>query len=264
MALALGAKILVADEPTTALDVTIQSEILELLKSIQKQYNTSIIIITHNMSVVKAIADEIIVMQNGSIVEQNAAHLLLQSPKEPYTKQLLSATFINKETLLESTEHNSHLLQNIKQVRTSQSANHAHKTPVVSAMDLTIKYRANAYSTSKGSFLAVDSAEFSINRGEVLGLVGESGSGKSTIARCVSGLMPSSSGQLDVLGIDLSAHSKSHIPHKIRRQLGKKLGFVFQDPAMSFNPQKNIFKKYSRASPCAFMGDPQADILSRD
>ena len=214
MALALDPTVIVADEPTTALDVTVQAEILELLRDLRDQDGTAIVLITHNMGVVADLADRVAVMFNGEIVETAAASELFATPQHDYTKRLLAAV-----PRLEIADR--------------QLAPAAHEeAAVVVADELIIEYPGRF---RRPAFRAVDRVSFSIAPGEVLGLVGESGSGKTTIGRAIAGLTPVAGGSLRVLGTEMLG-----VKEREFRARRKELGFVFQDPATSFNPLLTI------------------------
>lgn len=185
-ALALGAKLIIADEPTTALDVTVQAEILTLLKSIREEFNTSILLITHNMGVVADMADRVIVMNQGQIVESADVYDLFANPKDAYTKKLLAAV-----PKIDSQTRRS----NTRKVAITDDAE-----IVVQAEHISVVYPGHG---ATKAFKAVDDVSFEIRKGEVMGLVGESGSGKSTIGRAIMGLSPFT-GQLKVYGKVLS------------------------------------------------------------
>ncbi|WP_332400771.1 ABC transporter ATP-binding protein [Pseudolactococcus laudensis] len=212
-ALALGAKLIIADEPTTALDVTVQAEILTLLKSIREKFNTSILLITHNMGVVADMADRVIVMNQGQIVESADVYDLFANPKDAYTKKLLAAV-----PKIDSQTRRS----NTRKVAIADDAE-----IVVQAENISVVYPGHG---ATKAFKAVDDVSFEIRKGEVMGLVGESGSGKSTIGRAIMGLSPFT-GQLKVYGKVLS-----ELNNKERRNLRQRIGYVFQDPFGSFNP----------------------------
>ncbi|MDW4574254.1 ABC transporter ATP-binding protein [Microbacterium sp. M3] len=214
MALALDPTVIVADEPTTALDVTVQAEILELLRRLRDEDGTAIVLITHNMGVVADLADRVAVMFNGEIVETATARDLFAAPQHEYTRKLLAAV-----PRLEITD------RRLPAAETTVE-------PVVAAEDLVIEYAGRF---GRAAFRAVDRVSFTIAPGEVLGLVGESGSGKTTIGRAIAGLTPVAGGSLRVLGTEmLGVRERDFRPRR------KDLGFVFQDPATSFNPLLTI------------------------
>ncbi|WP_341995463.1 ABC transporter ATP-binding protein [Microbacterium sp. LWH7-1.2] len=214
MALALEPTVIIADEPTTALDVTVQAEILELLRELRDQEGTAIALITHNMGVVADLADRVAVMFNGGIVETATARDLFAAPQHEYTKKLLAA------------------VPRLEIVDRQLPAAAAPADPVVEAKELVIEYGGRF---GRAPFRAVDRVSFSIAPGEVLGLVGESGSGKTTIGRAIAGLTPVAGGSLRVLGTEMLG-----VKEREFRRRRSELGFVFQDPATSFNPLLTI------------------------
>ncbi|GAA2141449.1 ABC transporter ATP-binding protein [Arthrobacter humicola] len=216
-ALALNPGLIVADEPTTALDVTVQAEILELLRDLRDQYGTSIVLITHNMGVVADLADRVVVMYQGDVVEEASSRVLFAQPKEDYTKKLLAAV--------------PHLGRNSASEGMTERAHQGGKV-LVEAKDLTIEYPGRLGSPA---FKAVDGVTFTVSEGEVFGLVGESGSGKTTIGRAIAGLNRTTGGSLKVLGYEML-----NFKERTFKPLRKEIGFVFQDPAASFNPQLTI------------------------
>ena len=212
-ALALEPAVIIADEPTTALDVTVQAEILDLLRLARDEFGTAILLITHNMGVVADLADRVAVMYLGDIVETAPATELFAAPQHPYTKRLLGA---------------------VPRLDIADRAftGDPEAAPVVSARGLEIEYPGRL---GKKAFKAVQAVDFDIRPGEVLGLVGESGSGKTTIGRAIAGLAPVTGGSLQVLG-----HEMLGMRERDFRAKRRELGFVFQDPASSFNPLLTI------------------------
>lgn len=216
-ALALNPSLIVADEPTTALDVTVQAEILELLRELRDRDGTSIVLITHNMGVVADLADRVVVMFQGDVVEQATSQALFATPQREYTQRLLAAV--------------PHLGQNSASHGFNERA-FQDKEVLVQATGLEIEYPGRLGSPA---FKAVDNVSFTISAGEVFGLVGESGSGKTTIGRAIAGLNRTTGGSLNVLGYEMRNYRE-----RTFRPLRKDIGFVFQDPAASFNPQLSI------------------------
>ncbi|GAA4897346.1 ABC transporter ATP-binding protein [Tessaracoccus lubricantis] len=214
MALACDPEVIIADEPTTALDVTVQAEILDLLRSLKDKLNTGILLITHNMGVVADMADNVAVMFKGNIVERGPVEQVLLHPQHPYTKKLLAAV--------------PHLGDGPGQFGEAPNPVAETAEAALEVSNLVVEY----HRTGKKPFRAVDDVSFDVRRGEIVGLVGESGSGKSTIGRALLGLIPSHSGQVKVLGEDLLSMKGSEM-----RQLRKRIGVIFQDPAASLNPR---------------------------
>jgi len=205
--------LLIADEPTTALDVTTQAQILELLKGLVEEEGMSLLLITHDLAVVAGMADHVAVMQNGAIVEQGPTEELFRAMGHPYTKKLFAAS--------------SH--QPLREAR-------AEPAPL-----LTVENVVRDYPTARrglfgraGRFRAVDGVSFAVRRGESLGLVGESGCGKSTLTRAILGLEPVQGGRI-TLG-DREIHAGPHLDPAIR----KRMQVVFQDPYGSFNPRWRV------------------------
>ena len=219
MALVLDPELIVADEPTTALDVTVQAEILDLLRRCRDEFNTAIVLITHNMGVVADLADRVAVMYQGEVVEEADVADLFGSPQHEYTKRLLAAVpYLGSGT-----------------ARTQERAAERALTvaePLVVARDLEIEYPGRL---GRGGFRAVNGVSFEIGAREVLGLVGESGSGKTTIGRAIGGLTRITGGSLTVLGHEMLGMKERHF-----RPVRSEIGFVFQDPATSFNPLLTI------------------------
>jgi peptide/nickel transport system ATP-binding protein len=215
-ALALEPSVIIADEPTTALDVTVQAEILDLLRRCRDEFGTAIVVITHNMGVVADLADRVAVMYQGEIVEEAPVHQLFAAPQADYTKRLLAAV-----PRLEASTGDA------RRVAIAQDV-----TPVVEARGLEIEYPGRLGSPA---FRAVKGVDLAIRPGEVLGLVGESGSGKTTIGRAIAGLTKITGGSLNVLGTEMLGYKERDF-----KRLRKDIGFVFQDPATSFNPLLTI------------------------
>ena len=237
MALALNPAVILADEPTTALDVTVQAEILELLRRLRDETGTAILLITHNMGVVADLADRVAVMLNGEMVETGPVREIFAAPRHEYTRTLLAA--VPRVQLVD---------------RPLPASADAAATPVVEAKGLVIEYPGRLGSPT---FRAVHEIDFAIRPGEVLGLVGESGSGKTTIGRAIAGLTPVAGGSLRVLGTEMNG-----VREREFRKRRKDLGFVFQDPATSFNPLLTIAECV--AEPLIVHGDARDATTARD
>ena len=212
MAISCDPDVIIADEPTTALDVTVQAAILELLLELRERLGTAIILITHNMGVVADMADRVVVMYRGMIVEEAPAGQLFADPRHPYTKLLLDA---------------------VPHLGREHGPQPVDDTDVVlSVDDLVVEFAGRL---GQPSFRAVDHVSLEVSKGEVLGLVGESGSGKTTVGRAAVGLQQPTSGSITVSGTTISGLSEAKLrPHRAR------FGFVFQDPAASLNPRMSI------------------------
>ena len=212
-AIACEPAVIIADEPTTALDVTVQAEILELLRDLRDRLGSAIVLITHNMGVVADLADRVVVMNAGKVVEIAPVEQLFAEPADPYTRTLLSA------------------VPHLGQGRPEDSAS-GEADPVLVVDRLSVEFPGPLGS---GPFRAVDDVSFRIDRGRTLGLVGESGSGKSTIGRCVAALQRPTSGTITILGQDITGLSQREL-----RPVRRRFGFVFQDPATSLNPRLRV------------------------
>ncbi len=216
VALACDPALLIADEPTTALDVTIQAEILDLMRDLRTKLNSGILLITHDMGVVADMADEILVMKDGLTVEHDTADNIFNRPKHPYTQQLLAA--VPK-------------LGSVK-VRELKHEGKGKAEPVLRITDVDIEYPKRGRIPA---FKAVQDFSLEIYPGEIVGLVGESGSGKTTIGRASIGLLPIKNGTISVAGNDISNGNT-----KALSQIRRHTGIVFQDPASSLNPRLPI------------------------
>lgn len=217
MALALEPSILIADEPTTALDVTTQAQILHLIKELQRKHGTAVMFITHDFGVVAEIADRVVVMQYGKMVEIGSRDQVLNRPQHPYTSKLIAAV-----PPLSAPERDSLTRDGQKPV-------------------LSVKALCKTYVTPGGWFKpartvhAAQDVSFDLYRGETLGLVGESGSGKSTVSRCIVRLLDSDSGEILLNGSPIQA-----LDHKALAPFRKQIQMVFQDPYASLNPRKTV------------------------
>ncbi|WP_416414786.1 ABC transporter ATP-binding protein [Pantoea sp. App145] len=221
MALVLEPRLLIADEPTTALDVTTQQQILKLIRELQQKHGTAVLFITHDMGVVVDIADRVCVMRQGNIVESGGVEQVLSQPREDYTKALLAAV--------------PGLAP--RPVRKAISPQ-----VVLDVVELGKIYRAKGgllswFGKRRAGTRALDDVTFSLKRGRTLGIVGESGSGKSTMARCVMRLLTPDEGAIRITGNDISELSPAGLkPHRKRIQM------IFQDPNRSLNPRISIGK----------------------
>ena len=211
--LACDPALLIADEPTTALDVTVQAEIIDLMRNLKDKLNSAVLLITHDMGVVADLADRILVMKDGFTVEQGTADQIFNAPQHPYTQSLLAS--VPK-------------LGSVPVRARVADGNEA----VLSLRDVTIEYPKRG---RVPAFTAAQGISLDIYPGEILGLVGESGSGKTTIGRAAIGLLPIKEGSISVAGNDISKASLKDL-QKIR----KHTGIVFQDPASSLNPRLPI------------------------
>jgi len=249
-------KLLIADEPTTALDVTVQAEILDLMRNLRNKLDSAIVLITHDMGVVADLADRIAVMRRGVIVETGTAAEIFHNPQHEYTKALLDAVphlgqggeadgdvdvtaalAAATQADLEAIPHEELLRRERANAAALAAAAEAAKPqgdPVLELSDVAIEYPKQG---RVPAFRAVEGANLAIYPGQVVGLVGESGSGKTTIGRAAVGLLPVAAGTMKVVGQDISAAKRNGRQlHEMRRHVG----MVFQDPSSSLNPRLPI------------------------
>ncbi|OPA82470.1 microcin ABC transporter ATP-binding protein [Pseudomonas fluorescens] len=213
MALAFDPALLIADEPTSALDVTTQAQILELLRKIQRDKGMALLFITHDFAVVEAIADRVLVLEKGHVVEQGSARQVLREPQALYTRQLLAA--VSAQPL-------------------------APRAAVSGPVVLSAEQLSKVFSTRSGWWTrrttqALDAVKLHLREGETLGIVGESGSGKSTLGRCLVRLLRADSGHIQWLGQDVAGLSERRL-----RPLRSDVQMIFQDPFASLNPRQTV------------------------
>ena len=238
MALVCHPDLLIADEPTTALDVTVQKTILELLRTLQNKYQIGIIFITHDLGVIAQIADDVAVMYKGEIVEQGTAEQVLYHPQHPYTRGLLAC-----RPPLDSRPHRLPTVQDFldgkvpQEVQTPAAKREISATPLLRVRDLEVTYalKKNLFGKVMQELKAVDGLSFDVLRGETVGLVGESGCGKSTLGRAILQLIERSAGTVEYDGVSLDKLSFSE-----RKALRRKMQIVFQDPYSSLNPRITV------------------------
>jgi peptide/nickel transport system ATP-binding protein len=217
MALALEPAILIADEPTTALDVTTQAQILELIRDIQRRKGMSVMFITHDFGVVAEIADSVVVMEKGHIVEQGSAAQVLQSPSHPYTRRLIAAV--------------PHLTGEDRDPLEAPT-----KEPILKVEGLVKIYRSGSALFGKQRIVpAVNQVSFDLAPGQTLGVVGESGSGKSSLGRLLIKLLDSDDGRILFEGRDVAKLSEAEF-----RPLRPQIQMIFQDPFASLNPRSTV------------------------
>jgi peptide/nickel transport system ATP-binding protein len=231
MALALEPAVLVADEPTTALDVTTQAQILKLIRDLQRSRNMAVMFITHDFGVVADIADRVVVLRHGQVVEQGRADAVLERPQHPYTKALLSAVpSIHPPPRAPLTDR--------------------HRAVDVIGLDKTY-VTAGGWFQPDRTVRAAHEVSFSILHGETLGLVGESGSGKSSVARLVMRLIEADRGTIRIGDADLT-----QLEGKALRDQRRRIQMIFQDPFASLNPRRKVGQIISDG-PIAHGTDPK-------
>jgi len=237
MALALQPEILIADEPTTALDVTTQAQILKLIRDIQKKRGMAVMFITHDFGVVAEIADRVAVMQSGRIVEAGTAQAILTAPQHDYTRKLLAA---------------------IPSLATSAARATATTAPLLQVDGLFKTFRTSQGMIRKTERVvhAIDDVSLTLHEGETLGVVGESGSGKSTLGRCLVRLIEPDAGTVRLAGTDMS-----HLKGEALRAARKTIQMIFQDPYASLNPRASVGRIISEG-PIAH-GVPKREALAK-
>lgn len=249
MAIACKPKLLIADEPTTALDVTVQKEIILLLKDLQQQTGMSILFISHDLSLVSEIANRVLVMYRGKIVEEGSAKAIFKTPKEDYTKALIYARPSTKERLaklptVKDFLNGKALSQPVsKETRSQEHERIYSKTPLIEIKNASKEYYSKVSFFGKTETLkAVNDVSFKIYEGETLGLVGESGCGKSTLGNLILQLDNTTFGSIFYKGTDLTALSS-----KALRSLRKDIQIIFQDPYSSLNPRLTVGRSITEA-----------------
>ncbi len=242
MALACNPRVLIADEPTTALDVTIQAQILDLLRSLRDRRGLAMLFITHDLGVVAQIADDVAVMHRGAVVEYGPVAELLRSPEHAYTRALLAC-----RPALGSTPR-----------RPLPTPNDA--APLLDVKDLTVQFtiRAGIFQRVVGQRTAVDAVSLSVFRGQTLGLVGESGCGKTTLGRAIVRLIAPSAGSVRFAGRDLLA-----APTEELRKLRREIQMIFQDPYSSLNPRMSVCEHLTEPMAVHGIGVGAAERLDR-
>lgn len=244
MAIACKPKILIADEPTTALDVTVQKEIILLLKELQQQTRMSILFISHDLSLVSEIANRVLVMYKGEIVEQGAAHQIFKNPQHNYARALI-ASRPSLEVRVKRLPTIQNFLDNTidNTIITPEERAENHKklyaqTPLLEVQNVEKEYFSTAgLFGKKNAFKAVNNVSFAIYEGETLGLVGESGCGKSTLGNTILQLDKATAGRILYKGKDITNLTTSEI-----RSLRKEIQIIFQDPYSSLNPRIPVGK----------------------
>ena len=228
MALACNPQVIIADEPTTALDVTVQAQTLDLLKELQRETGTAVLFITHDMGVVAEIADDVLVMRHGRVLEQGSVHEVFGNPRDPYTRSLIAAA----PSLAGKLQINAVPAEPVGDlpIRITDE-------PILEVRNLAVRFPVHGglLGRVKGAVHAVEDVSFSIGKGETLGLVGESGSGKSTIGKAIINLAPVHGGEIKVCGQTIDYKDPRSLA-----QMRRQAQMIFQDPFGSLDARQTI------------------------
>ena len=246
MAISCDPKLLIADEPTTALDVTIQKQVLELLHKLQQEYKMSMMFITHDLGVIGDIADDVVVMYRSNVVEKNNAKHIFTGANHPYTKGLLACRpklGANPRRLLTVSdfmdEQGKELVIPAERVQVfdkeTEKVTSDHVLLEIQNLTTQFPIKGGLFGRTVDHFKAVNNVSFKLKKGQTLGLVGESGCGKTTLGRSILRLVEPSAGKIIYDGKDIT-----HVQHEELRQLRKKMQIIFQDPYSSLNPRMTI------------------------
>jgi len=237
-ALVLDPVLLIADEPTTALDVTTQAQILKLIKELRERRNTGVLFITHDFGVVAEVAHRVVVMQHGRVVEQGTTQDVLRRPRDEYTRMLIRA---------------------VPSLSPPVRVSVADAPVVLQTNDLTKTYVSGGFFEKRREVAAAKNVNLTVRRGETLGVVGESGSGKSTVARCIARLIAPSDGEILIEGADVAKlGARALRPHRKRVQI------VFQDPYRSLNPRRTVGDAITEGPVNFGMNDGEAVARARN
>jgi len=278
MAMSCNPDLLIADEPTTALDVTVQATILDLMRGLQRDHGMSMMFITHDLGVIAEIADDVIVMYKGNIVEQGPVLQIFEDPKHPYTKGLLACRprldkklkilptvrdFMDEAadgTISERSTDNVdavvHQLEFSSQEIDARNTALASATPLLDVRNLEVHFpiKSGLFSKTSGHVKAVDGITFDVKPGETLGLVGESGCGKTTTGRAVLRLVEPTGGSVTFDGVDVRSLNSSELKHK-----RKDFQIIFQDPYSSLNPRLSVGSAIMEVLKVHGIGDSDKD-----
>ena len=238
MAMCCKPKLLIADEPTTALDVTVQKSVLDLISRLQIEHHTAVVFISHDLGVVKCIADNVLVMQQGVAKEYNSADKIFNDPSTSYTKGLIACKPENTNKKYRLTTVDQVIYgETLSLLRPPTNRNDGQVIYRVEGLKKSYGKRASIFGGKSEIIKAVNNVSFEIRKGETLGLVGESGCGKSTLSKIITGLLIADAGVLIYNGVDISGYSM-----KDWRQLRGRIQFIFQDPFSALNPKHSVKK----------------------
>ena len=283
MALSCRPELIIADEPTTALDVTIQAQILDLLNSLQNKYNTSLLFISHDLGVIAQMCEHALVMYDGRIIESASIEQLFQHPQHPYSQALILCSISKRhpcrqplpsiqqafdldETEEQQKQRFEQVLQQYQQDKESFSQNtkrvKADDEIILKASGLNKSFELNSsiLSFKKQNFQAVKDVSLQLIKGQTLGIVGTSGSGKTTLAKIISGLLPANSG--DILFEGKRIFKGESLNKKQRLALAKKIQYIFQDPQESLNSRHNIQALLTEPLKIHKIGDSDSQVTA--
>lgn len=270
MAIACEPDLLIADEPTTALDVTIQKQVLELMLELQQKYNMGMLFITHDLGVIADLADDVVVMYRSNIVEKNHVHDIFKRPQHPYTKGLIACRPLlegNPKRLLtvsdymheDGTEKQVHQDKFEPMIKSDKSDIEKHPVLLeVNHLKTWFPIKSGLLGRVNNHVKAVDDVSFVVHRGETLGLVGESGCGKTTLGRTLLRLQKATDGQVIFDGIDVMEQNKEAM-----RTLRSRMQIIFQDPYSSLNPRMTIGDILTEPMMIHNIGESKSDRLNR-
>jgi peptide/nickel transport system ATP-binding protein len=252
IALACQPKLLIADEPTTALDVTIQAQILDLLRELQRESGAAILFVTHDMGVVADIADRVLVMRDGRAIESNAVHEIFRNPQNEYTRILIGAVPKLGDMRGHAGPRKFGTVDAVP-ITNCEARPAAAGNPLLEVKDLVARFpiRGGLFSRTVGHVHAVENVSFTIGRGETLAFVGESGCGKSTTGRSILGLTEHRAGRIVFDGMDILADRKRSLP-----LLRRKAQMIFQDPLGSLDPRQKIGSVVAEPILCHRLASP--------
>lgn len=258
MAMICHPSLLICDEPTTALDVTVQKTILELIKELQLQENMGVIFITHDLGVVAEIADRVAIMYKGEIVEQNQAAKIFKEPAHVYTRALIACrpAMHPKGERLPVVSDFLNPVSKEALTKPSDQKIPGNSTPLIEVKDLVVQFpgRKSFFGKPSSYMNAVDQVSFTINQGETLGLVGESGCGKTTLGRALLRLVEPASGQILFNQSDITT-----LDREAMKKMRKEVQLIFQDPYSSLNPRLSVGAAISEPMKVAGIGHSEKE-----